>query len=123
MKQLYINQGILLWAKVGLDAPDNLAKDELLDQAEALFKKAADLEYGLPTVATGRTADCYQRIALYINTKLKTKGHQKSTDDDVTQAKQVADLCSNSSGEANRDLYDALLMSRAMKAKLGKSKN
>ncbi len=119
LKEVYINQGILLWAKIGLENPDQLAKDEGLDQAEALFQKAADLEYYLPTVAIGRRADCYLKIAHYINSKLKTKRHQGLTEN-LQAAKQEAIACSFLiSKNPSHDLYDVLLMSRALEAKLG----
>lgn len=118
LEEVYINQGILLWAKAGLEAPDKTAKDELLDQAEAHFKQAADLEYDLPTIAIGRRADCYQKIAIYINTTIKTKNYQQSQDD-TKQIQQDAKNCSdNISRQPNHDLYDTFLMSRAMKLKL-----
>ena len=118
LEEVYINQGILLWAKAGLEAPDKTAKDELLDQAEAHFKQAADLEYDLPTIAIGRRGDCYQKIATYINTTIKTKNYQQSQND-TKQIQQDAKNCSdNISRQPNHDLYDTFLMSRAMKLKL-----
>jgi 2-oxo-4-hydroxy-4-carboxy--5-ureidoimidazoline (OHCU) decarboxylase len=118
-QDVYINQGILLWAKAGLEAPNQTAKEEWLDQAEDRFKQAADLEYNLPTVAMGRRADCYEKIALYINAKIKTKRHQVLKTD-PKQAQQAAENCSDTiSSQPNHDLYDVFLMSRAMKAKLG----
>ena len=123
IKEVYLNQGILLWAKVGLEAPDKAAKEELLDQAEAAFKQAADLEYDLPTVPSGRRADCYQKIAIYINAKIKTKNHQQANDD-LKQTRQAADDCSATiASQTEHDLYDTFLMTRAMKARLGMSES
>jgi tetratricopeptide (TPR) repeat protein len=117
--EVYINQGILLWAKGHLEAPNQVAKDEWLDQAEADFKQAADLEYDLPTIASGRRADCYYKIAVYLNAKIKTKKHQELKRD-LQQTQQAADDCVSAiARQSSHDLYDGFLMSRAMEAKLG----
>jgi hypothetical protein len=118
-KEVYINQGILLWAKSHLDAPNPTAKAEWLDQAEDDFKEAADLEYDLPTVASGRSADCYYKIALYLNAKIKTRKHQ-DLKEDIQPTQDAAEKCTDSiARHSSHDLYDVFLMSRAMNAKLG----
>ncbi len=122
LKEVYINQGILSWANIGLENPDRLAKDEGLDRAEAMFQKASDLEYYLPTVAIGRRADCYLKIALYINAKVKTKKHQGLTENLQTAKKEATTCSSIISANPSHDLYDVLLMSRALDAKLGLGK-
>jgi tetratricopeptide (TPR) repeat protein len=114
-EEVYINQGILRWAKAHLDAPDQRAKEEWLDQAEADFKQASDLEYDLPTVPSGRRADCYYKIALYLNTNIKTRNHQELKVD-LQQTQQDAENCAASiANQPSHDLYDVFLMSRAMK--------
>jgi hypothetical protein len=124
IKEIHLNQGILLWAKVGLENPDKAAKKEGLDLAEEQFKKAADLEYDLPTVSSGRNADCYQKIAFYINSNVKTKNHQHVTDDiKQTQEEAAQDCSDNISRQPDHDLYDTFLMTRAMKARLGMAKS
>lgn len=119
-QEVYMNQGILLWAKAHLEAPDRRAKDEWLDEAEANFKQAADLEYDLPTVASGRRADCYYKLAIYLNTKIQTKKRQGTTAD-LAQLQTAANDCIDRlAKQPSRDLYDVFLMSRAIKAKLGR---
>ncbi len=125
-QEVEITQGILLWAKSGLDAPNSIAKEKWLDDAEQRFKAASRLEYDLPTRPTGRRAECYQKIATYINATVNTQGQQKlkQAKTNSQDAKQKADECySTITNQLSYDFYDVFVMSGVMEAKLGQGQS